>query len=162
MQSALWIYLERSEGILESTLFYKCPSPKRDPVCLKTLPIFKTLNHDFFHNMISLLGCVWEGNYSFNMELLITSNLESLLAVPNLAKEYYWGRLEPWVVSHIPPSSLAWSIGSHPTSAFCTLMLHTSTFYLPLHLCNHVHSYARYHSAWSLRPILPSIWAHRK
>jgi hypothetical protein len=63
----------------------KTPSKEILPVCpafslqmgveekkqlgLKTLPIFKTLNHDF-HNMISLLGCERE-------ILVLTRNYES-------------------------------------------------------------------------------------
>jgi hypothetical protein len=51
-----FVELLREVRVFGEHLLYKCLSPKRDPICLKTLPIFKTLNHDF-HNMISLLGC---------------------------------------------------------------------------------------------------------
>jgi hypothetical protein len=54
--AAGFVDLLREVRVLGEHLIDKCPSCKRDPICLKTLPIFKTLNHDF-HNMISLLGC---------------------------------------------------------------------------------------------------------
>jgi hypothetical protein len=64
-----FVDLLREVRVFGEHLIYKCPSPKRESICLKILPIFKTLNHDF-HNMISLLRCERE-------IVVLTRNYES-------------------------------------------------------------------------------------